>query len=88
MWGPGTFGYFGYDLELFQTYYEPDLDIKRISCNGKEDCDNNGDNFGEGTLDTQYISAMGLSATTLVCQQYRPDCSNPYLQLGEQYQHK
>jgi tripeptidyl-peptidase-1 len=66
VWGPGTFGYFGYDLELFQTYYEPDLNLKKITCNGKEDCDNNGDNFGEGTLDTSYISAMGLSATTLV----------------------
>lgn len=64
VWGPGTFGYSARDLGLFRDHYAPKLDLKKITCNSKADCANHGDNFGEGSLDTEYISSMGLGVRT------------------------
>jgi len=65
VWGPGTFGYSRSQLESFKERQCPLLDTSKVvfdtSNHGRP-----GDNYGEGNLDTQMISAFGLNVKTLV----------------------
>lgn len=65
VWGPGTFGYSTLQLELHKASQCPLLNMNKV----KFDTPNHGqegDNYGEGNLDTQMISSFGLNVSTLV----------------------
>merc|ERR1712232_788325 len=65
VWGPGTFGYSEIQLRDFAESQCPNINLQKV----KFDTENHGasgDNFGEGNLDTQMITAFGLNVTTLV----------------------
>jgi hypothetical protein len=65
VWGPGTFGYSESQLKSFKSSQCPLLNTDKV----KFDTQNHGhigDNYMEGNLDTQMISAFGLDVETLV----------------------
>eukprot|EP01029_Cantina_marsupialis_P018682 TRINITY_DN4300_c0_g1_i1.p1 TRINITY_DN4300_c0_g1~~TRINITY_DN4300_c0_g1_i1.p1 ORF type:complete len:581 (+),score=192.63 TRINITY_DN4300_c0_g1_i1:44-1744(+) len=65
VWGPGTFGSKNDDTQEFFSQMgigSVKSDIMHIGFPG----DSNGDNFIEGSLDTQYITAMGTGVRTYV----------------------
>jgi len=67
IWGPGTYGYKESDLENFFKHFCPTCSTSKVEFdvsnlwNGTD-----GDNFGEGTLDVQWIASMGNGVRTLV----------------------
>eukprot|EP00928_Gymnodinium_smaydae_P003251 TRINITY_DN11165_c0_g1_i2.p1 TRINITY_DN11165_c0_g1~~TRINITY_DN11165_c0_g1_i2.p1 ORF type:complete len:426 (+),score=82.54 TRINITY_DN11165_c0_g1_i2:96-1373(+) len=65
VWGPGTFGYSSNQLQQLKEKECPLLNMEKVkfdtSIHGRE-----GDNFGEGNLDTQMIASFGLNVETLV----------------------
>merc|ERR1712232_527097 len=66
VWGPGTFGYSERQLESFKSQQCPLLDLDTVKFDTKNHGESGGDNYGEGNLDTQMISAFGLGVQTLV----------------------
>lgn len=66
VWGPGTFGYSKIQLGLFKASQCPLLDMSKIKFDTQNHGQSGGDNYGEGNLDTQMISAFGLNVETLV----------------------
>lgn len=66
VWGPGTFGYSQSQLESFKERQCPLLDTSKVVFDSSNHGQSGGDNYGEGNLDTQMISAFGLNVKTLV----------------------
>ena len=66
VWGPGTFGYSPKDLAAFARQQAPLINTGKVLFDTPNHGVPGGDNFGEGQLDVQMISAFGLNATTLV----------------------
>merc|ERR1712048_475064 len=65
VWGPGTFGYSESQLKSFKSKQCPLLNTDKV----KFDTENHGhmgDNYMEGNLDTQMITAFGLNVETIV----------------------
>jgi tripeptidyl-peptidase-1 len=65
VWGPGTFGVSNSDLSSFYSFWNipaTTASVKVPWYAGQP----GGDNFGEGTLDTTYITSMALGVTTYV----------------------
>lgn len=65
VWGPGTFGYSPSDLELFRKSYDVP-GTPNVHYDTEHHGTPGGDNFGEGSLDTEYISGVGNGVYTLV----------------------
>mmetsp|Transcript_44113 Transcript_44113/g.86261 ORF Transcript_44113/g.86261 Transcript_44113/m.86261 type:complete len:565 (-) Transcript_44113:202-1896(-) len=66
VWGPGTFGYSLSQLKRFKQSQCPLLNLDKVKFDTQNHGEPGGDNYGEGNLDTQMISAFGLNVTTLV----------------------
>jgi len=66
VWGPGTFGYSQEELSDFQSSQCPLLNMDKVKFDTENHGQEGGDNFGEGNLDTQMITAFGLNVMTLV----------------------
>lgn len=65
VWGTGTFGYSSEDLSSFYSTFNVDNDVSNVRAKGHKG-DPSGANFGEGTLDTQYISGIATNTNTQV----------------------
>jgi len=65
VWGPGTFGYLPSDLATFDASFDVPSAAPFVSVYGYNGTPG-GDNFGEGTLDTTYITSMGSGVETIV----------------------
>jgi hypothetical protein len=65
VWGTGTYGINLSDLKTFYAKYDVDNDVSLVHPMGYPG-NSQGDNFGEGTLDAQYISSLGPGITTFV----------------------
>jgi hypothetical protein len=65
VWGPGTYGYLESDLAAFYQQFNIPGKTSTTKVFGNTGSPG-GDNFYEGTLDTQYIAGMGLGVRTLV----------------------
>jgi tripeptidyl-peptidase-1 len=66
VWGPGTFGYSTQQLKRFKYAQCPLLHTEKVLFDTDNHGEEGGDNYMEGNLDTQMISAFGLNITTLV----------------------
>jgi len=66
VWGPGSFGVSMDDLETFYEYYCESCDTKDVTYDTENHGKSGGDNFMEGSLDTQLISSMGEHVPTIV----------------------
>jgi len=66
VWGPGTFGYGHEALENFKRSECGLLNTNKVVYDTANHGVPHGDNFFEGTLDVQMISAYGLNITTVV----------------------
>eukprot|EP01116_Phalansterium_solitarium_P011273 TRINITY_DN26903_c0_g1_i1.p1 TRINITY_DN26903_c0_g1~~TRINITY_DN26903_c0_g1_i1.p1 ORF type:complete len:574 (-),score=185.27 TRINITY_DN26903_c0_g1_i1:128-1849(-) len=67
VWGPGTYGFAPSDLQLFyKTYGIDPNNIDMVQFDTANHGTNGGDNFGEGTLDVTWISALAVNVSTLV----------------------
>lgn len=65
VWGTGTFGFASSDLAQFYTTYNISNPLSNLIPFGMAGTVG-GDNFGEGTLDTTYISSLGVGIATIV----------------------
>jgi len=66
VWGPGTFGISKDDLEIFYNYYCNSCKLSDVTYDTKNHGQSQGDNYIEGTLDTELISSMGRGINTVV----------------------
>jgi len=66
VWGPGTFGYDPADLERFRDEQCPLLNLEKVKFDTANHGTDGGDNFEEGTLDSQMIASFGLNVSTLI----------------------
>jgi len=66
VWGPGTFGYSPLALEKFKLNEKVDINTDKIFFDTDNHGSAGGDNFMEGQLDTNMITAFGLNVTTIV----------------------
>ena len=66
VWGPGTFGYSVPTLKAFSVEQAPLINTDKIYFTTENHGERGGDNFMEGQLDVDMISAFGLNVTTLV----------------------
>jgi hypothetical protein len=65
VWGTGTYGYSTADLSMFYSKYDVAGNVSSVSMLGYQG-NPNGANWGEATLDVQYISSVGLGVATVV----------------------
>jgi hypothetical protein len=65
VWGTGTYGYSTADLSMFYSKYDVAGNVSSVSMLGYQG-NPNGANWGEATLDVQYISSVGLGVATIV----------------------
>lgn len=66
VWGPGTFGYSQPYLAKFKHDQAPLINMDKIVFDTENHGEAGGDNFMEGQLDVDMISAFGLNVSTLV----------------------
>ena len=66
VWGPGTFGFSMSELEELKNSQVPLLNVDKVKFDTDNHGKSGGDNFGEGNLDTQMITAFGLNCSTIV----------------------
>lgn len=66
VWGSGTFGYSSAYLRQFKDEQHVDINMDKIQFDTDNHGEPGGDNFMEGQLDTDMISAFGLNVSTLV----------------------
>eukprot|EP01047_Picozoa_sp_COSAG01_P007752 COSAG01_NODE_297_length_19258_cov_8.905110_12_plen_491_part_00 len=66
VWGCGSFGVNKTELGIFYDKYCLDCDLAAVSFDTSHHGIEPGDNFGEGTLDTTYISSFGKGIRTVV----------------------
>jgi len=66
VWGPGTFGYSETYLAKFKHEQAPLINMDKIVFATENHGEPGGDNFMEGQLDVDMISAFGLNVTTMV----------------------
>jgi hypothetical protein len=66
VWGCGSFGVNKTELGIFYDKYCIDCDLAAVSFDTLHHGTEPGDNFGEGTLDTTYISSFGKGIRTVV----------------------
>lgn len=66
VWGPGTFGYSPAELKKFKFQEKVPINTDKVVFDTDNHGEEGGDNFGEGQLDVNMISAFGLNATTIV----------------------
>ncbi|GMH53025.1 hypothetical protein TrRE_jg6329 [Triparma retinervis] len=65
-WGPGTFGYSVAELEHLKLTQAPKINIDKVVFDTDNHGESGGDNFGEGQLDVNMLSAFALNATVIV----------------------
>ena len=65
VWGTGTYGYSEADLSMFYKNYDVAGNVSNVRMLGYAGVPN-GANWGEATLDVQYISSIGLGVATVV----------------------
>ena len=65
-WGPGTFGYSKAELKRFKLTQAPLINMDKVVFDTENHGESGGDNFGEGQLDVDMLSAFALNATVLV----------------------
>eukprot|EP01090_Pellita_catalonica_P020481 TRINITY_DN7342_c0_g1_i1.p1 TRINITY_DN7342_c0_g1~~TRINITY_DN7342_c0_g1_i1.p1 ORF type:complete len:510 (-),score=65.90 TRINITY_DN7342_c0_g1_i1:148-1677(-) len=65
VWGPCTYGYLPSDLKLFYQQFSVNATLDDVTTYGYKGIAG-GDNFVEGSLDTQYISSIAAGVHTIV----------------------
>ena len=65
-WGPRTFGYSTSELRRFKITQAPLINMDKVVFDTSNHGESGGDNFGEGQLDTNMLSAFALNATVVV----------------------
>jgi tripeptidyl-peptidase-1 len=65
-WGPGTFGYSVAELEHLKLTQAPKINLDKVVFDNENHGEPGGDNFGEGQLDVNMLSAFALNATVIV----------------------
>lgn len=66
VWGPGTFGFSEPYLTKFKHDEAPLINMDKVVFDTENHGEPGGDNFMEGQLDVDMISAFGLNVTTVV----------------------